>query len=421
MDAFFVSVEVLRRPELRGKPVVVGSSGSRGVVAAASYEARRHGVFSAMASVTARRLCPDAVFIPADHGRYLEVSESLMDIFHRYTPLVEPISVDEAFLDVTGSTRLLGAPIAIARSLRATVLDETGLTCSVGLAGNKFLAKLGSEHAKPRATPLGVEPGHQVFEVAHGSERAFLAPLPVGELWGVGPATLAKLERLGIRRVADIAALDVSMLVTALGEAHGRHLHELARGIDDRPVVPDRAMKSIGHEETFDTDKFTREELRPELVRLSDAVARRVRRAGVAAATVSLKVKFSSFHTITRSVTPRVPLTSGPAIVAALWPLLEDVDVGQGVRLLGVYAQRLGEPSSDVGLFEGMGSARAGIDSGSGHDPGAVEGQWSATSAALDEIVDRYGRGAIGPASSLGEPAPGESPWGREAPGHGEQ
>lgn len=247
-----------------------------------------------------------------------------------------------------------------------------------------------------------------VFEVVDGGERDFLDALPVSSLWGVGPATLEKLERIGVTRVADIGELDVEVLVTALGESHGRHLHRLSLGRDDRPVVPDRELKSIGHEETFDADIFTREALQPELVRLADAVARRVRRAGTAAVTVTLKVKFSSFHSITRSVTPPVALTSGPAIVSALGPLLDGIDVGQGVRLLGVYAQRLGQPTGEMGLFDN--SAGVGAPAG----PAAVEEQWSAASTAMDEIVERYGRGAIGPASGLGHTAPGESPFGRD-------
>ena len=243
MDAFYVSVELLRHPELRGLPVVVGGTGGRGVVAAASYEARRYGIRSAISSAIARKLCPDAVFIAPDISHYVEFSQKLHTIFESFTPLVEQISIDEAFLDVTGASLLMGDAVSIAWALRERVLSETLLTCSVGVAPNKFLAKLASEHAKPRATAGGVQRGYQVFEVKRGHESEFLLPLPVQALWGVGPATLAKLEAIGVRVVADLAELDVDSVCAAVGDVNGRHLHALARGIDDRTVEPERIAK----------------------------------------------------------------------------------------------------------------------------------------------------------------------------------
>ncbi|MFM8869955.1 MAG: DNA polymerase IV [Actinomycetota bacterium] len=403
MDAFYVSVELLDRPDLVGKPVVVGATGNRGVVAAASYEARKYGVRSAMSAFRAHRLCPDAIFLPPRHWLYSEVSEKLYDLMSSYTPLVEPLSVDEAFMDVTGSVRLFGDPESIAHNIRQRVSDDLGLTCSVGIAPVKFLAKLASEAAKPQVAAGKVSSGHGVFRVRRGEELQFLHPLPVQSLWGVGPATLTRLERLGIRTVGDLAELEESALVSALGAAHGAHLHALAHARDDRDVVPDRIAKSIGHEETFEHDLYSVEELRPHIVRLADAVARRLRRAETSAGTLTLKVKFSSFNIVTRSVSPSQALTTGPAIVAAVMPLISDIDPAQGVRLVGIHAARLGTKVDEGRLFDDF------------DDPvEAVEAQWSVANDAIDTILDRYGKGAIGPASTLHSRRPGESPFGPE-------
>jgi DNA polymerase-4 len=385
MDAFFVSVELVRHPELRGRPVVVGGTGQRGVVAAASYEARAYGVFSAMPSAQARRLCPAAVFLPGDHGHYAEVSERVMALFRERTPLVEPLSLDEAFLDVTGARRALGDGAAIGHGLRTEVLEREGLTCSVGVAATKMVAKLASEAAKPRATPSGPEPGSGVFVVPAGTERDFLRPLPARALWGVGPATLARLERLGVRTVGDIADLPELAVVGALGTANGRHLHRLARGVDPRPVEPDQKLRSIGHEETFAHDHHEADTLGREVVRMADGVAGRLRRSGFTARTVTLKIRFGDFRTVTRSTTLATPVDEGPVIARHARALLAAIDPTPGVRLLGVTVS---------GLVEG-GARQLSFDEA------AAEG-WHEASGAVDAIRERFGDGAIGPAAAVG-------------------
>ena len=404
MDAFYVSVELLRHPELRGLPVVVGGGAGRGVVAAASYEARRFGIHSAMASSRARSLCPSAVFIPPDMAHYLEVSSRLHGIFESFTPLVEQISVDEAFMDVTGAGRLMGSASDIAHSLRARVMEQESLSCSVGIAPNKFIAKLASEHAKPRASSAGIDPGLQAFEVEPGREIEFLHSLPVSSLWGVGPSTQEKLADLGVRTIEELARLDLNVLRRIVGDANGRHLHRLAHGVDDREVEPERIAKSIGNEETFARDLVTHDEMHAEIVRLCDGVSRRIRKAGVTAGTLLLKVKFSSFETITRSVTPAVTLSSGQSMVAALEPLLAAVDPSQGVRLLGVHAQKLTVGAAAVPrLFE------------DDLDPvETLEREWEPANRAVDSIVEKFGDGAIGPASVLRRRRPGNTPFGPE-------
>jgi len=386
MDAFFVSVELRRRPELAGQPVVVGGTGRRGVVAAASYEARRFGVHSAMPSAVARRRCPHAVFLPGDHGLYGEVSAQVRSIFDRYTPIVEPLSLDEAFLDVTGSIGLFGPAPDIAEMIRRAVADELSLGCSVGVAPNKFLAKLASVEAKPHATPAGIEPGARVVVVPPGAEREFLDPLPVERLWGVGPVTLDKLHRIGIRRVADFAVVGEAALAGALGAGQAHHLLELSVGADDRPVEPEREAKSISHEETYATNLTTPEELRTSLVRLADAVAARMRKGGVGARTLAVKVRFDDgFHTITRSTTSREASDQAATIVSLLQPILGTIDPSPGIRLLGVAGSNLGPVFHQLTLDEA-------------DETVAVHG---AAEAALDEIRQRYGADAIGPASSV--------------------
>ncbi len=404
MDAFFVSVELLDRPELRGRPVVVGGSGDRGVVAAASYEARAHGIHSAMPSARARRLCPDAVFLHGRHDRYAEVSGRVMAIFRDVTPLVEPLSLDEAFLDVSGAVTIAGPPPVIAARVRARVLDEEGLTCSVGVAATKFVAKLASEAAKPRATVDGPVFGSGVCVVEPDETLAFLRPLPVGALWGVGPATLAKLQRMGVLTVADLADLPVENIAAAIGRSHAEHLHALASGRDERTVEPSRGTKSIGHEETFVRDRFDRSDLERELVAFADAVAGRLRGAGLAGRTVHLKVRFGDFTTITRSMTLSEPVDDARALAGTGRRLLDQVDPAPGVRLLGLSVSGLSPPSG----------RQLSLDDGDG-------GSWLEVADAVDEIRDRFGSEAIGPAVTMVPDGPrpkrrGSAQWGPAAP-----
>ena len=399
MDAFYASVELVRRPELRGSPVVVGGTGRRGVVAAASYEARSFGIHSAMASSQAQRLCPHAVFLAGDHDHYGEVSKRVMSVFHEVTPLVEPLSLDEAFLDITGALRSQGTAVSIAKAVRKTIYDQEGLTCTVGIAPNKFLAKLGSEEAKPKPSRSGPIYGRGIFAIEPGDELGFLEPLPVRKLWGVGPATGARLASLGIETVGELRAMPERRLVQALGVANGRHLHALAHARDDRPVEPDRGTKSISHEETFAHDIGDRSALEVELVRQSDAVALRLRRNDLAARTVQLKVRFSDFSTITRRRTADAPFTSSAVVLGLARGLLGEIDITPGVRLLGVgVANLLADPGQQLALdFDGDASPE--------------------TDAIVDDVRERFGAGAIGPASAavdgvLRVKRRGEQQWG---------
>ena len=381
MDAFYASVEMLDRPELIGQPVIVGGSSNRGVVSAASYEARKFGVHSAMPLVTARKLCPLGVFLPVRMARYREISEQIMAIFHRFTPLVEPLSLDEAFLDVTASRALLGDGETIAKEIKRLVREETGLTVSAGVATTKLVAKIASDLHKPDGLTV----------VSPGQERGFLAPLPIGRLWGVGSATATILTMMGVRTIGDLARLPLPLLTAKLGASHGEHLHLVAQGIDEREVEPEQKAKSIGNEETFETDLRERHRLERELLALSTKVARRLRRHGVCGRTVTLKVKYHDFRQITRSLTLAAATCDEGEIYATIKSLLAKTEAGRiPVRLLGVSVSGLApdEAGQQLTLF-------AAAQKKSGRQQGLH--------AAVDRITGKYGQQAIKPATLLEE------------------
>jgi DNA polymerase-4 len=421
MDAFYASVEALDDPALRGRPLIVGGTGRRGVVASCSYEARAYGVRSAMPSARARRLCPQAVFVPGRYDRYVEVSRQVHGIFHAFTPLVEGISLDEAFLDVTGSLRLFGEPRAIATAIRGRVAGELGLGCSVGVAQAKYLAKLASEAAKPRASRSGTQAGFGIVEITPGEELAFLHPLPVETLWGVGPATARRLRALGLDTVGDLAAVAPEILEAAVGRSAGSHLAALARGVDEREVEPDREVKSVSHEETYAEDRYDEAGLRVQVIRMSDAVASRLRSAQLAGRTVTLKVRFGDFTTLTRSRTVATKLRDGPPIAVLAAELLRDVDLSGGVRLLGVGVSGLGPDTGGPG-------EQLSLDLGGPPSPfegpprlAAGTARISSASQAVDAIRARFGSGAVGPAAlvtseGIEVKTRGDTQWGPSEP-----
>lgn len=332
MDAFYASVSLRSRPDLHGKPVIIGGGGNRGVVLSATYEARALGVHSAMPMGRARRLAPQAVVLPPDHRIYSEVSRNVMALFASITPLVEPLSLDEAFLDVAGALRRLGRPTAIAELIRARVQDEQQITCSVGVAGTKFVAKLASTRAKPDG--LLVVPVDRVID--------FLHPLPVGSLWGVGERTEEQLTRLGLRTVGDIANTPVDTLTRALGQAAGSHLHDLAWGRDPRSVTPHEPDKSVGNETTFEHDVDDPAVIHARLLALSDQVAGRLRAAGYVGRTIGLKVRFADFSTITRSRTLTAPTDVGKEIYDTVRSLYDGLGLQRvRIRLVGVRVEGL--------------------------------------------------------------------------------
>jgi len=419
MDSFFASVEVLDDPTLAGKPVIVGGSGSRGVVAACTYEARMFGVHSAMPSSVARRLCPDAVFLDGRFHRYVEESRRLHAVLASYTPLVEGISLDEAFLDVSGTVHLFGSGPTMGHAIRHRVRDELDLDCSVGVGRSKLMAKLASKAAKPRASRTGIEPGPGVVEVPRNEELSFLHPMPVRALWGIGPATEKRLLALGVTTVGELAAVPPESLERYLGRAVGRHLSELSRAVDDRPVVPEQEAKSIGHEETFSTDLWDIGELQRRLQRMVDASATALRRAERGARTVTVKLRFGDFTQITRSHTLDGPVDATPAIAAVAAALLDGVDLSRGVRLLGISLSGLAEPGAGTQLRMDLGTpdppptaqngpdartepgdgAQAGALREAGREAERLQETWGSVTGAVGAIRARYGGEAVGPAS----------------------
>ena len=401
MDAFFAAAEVLRRPELVGRPVLVGGTGRRGVVAAASYEARRFGARSAMPMGQARRLCPQAVVLAGDHEYYRQISARVMAIFESFTPLVEAISLDEAFLDVRGAQRLLGAPERIAHRIRSRVREAEGLDCSVGVAAVKLLAKLASRAAKPSAEGSRLQPGAGVVVVRPGEELEFLHPLPVGVMWGVGPATLRRLDDMGVQTVGELADIPLEALIATFGEAHGRRLAGLAQAHDPDPVTTDRPTKQMSVEVTFATDIADRGALEAEIVRQADVVAARLRAAGSAAHTVTLKLRYGDFRTLTRSHRRPQPTAHGPDLAREAKALLDGLDISPGVRLLGLAAAGLvaGE-QRQLSLLDGTGDDSAALDE------------------AVDELRARFGDAIIAPAGARPGDGPGppqRSLWGPNA------
>jgi DNA polymerase-4 len=371
-----------------------------------------------MPAAVARRLCPQAVFVPGNYDRYNEVSHQIHQIFQAYTPVVEGIALDEAFLDVTGAAGLFGDGPTIAARIRDEVRSQLGLSSSVGVAATKFVAKLATEAAKPRASRAGVVPGPGIFVVKPGEELAFLHPLPVAALWGVGPVTASRLLGLGVTTIGQLATIPVDTLERSLGSANGRHLHELAWGRDPRRVEPNRSVQSIGHEETYPWDRDDRVDLQREVVRMADAVAGRMRAAGVTGRTVTLKVRFGDFSTITRSRTLSMGIDTGPAIARAAGNLLDQVAVDSGVRLLGVSVANLAEgaPHQMALALD----ARSDTSDGQLDLPSSSESadlSWHHATRAVDEVRARFGPGAVGPAVLLGTEGlrlkrPGDSQWG---------
>jgi DNA polymerase-4 len=331
MDAFYAAIEQRDRPELAGRPVIVGADPrGRGVVSAASYEARRYGIHSAMPIGRAYRLCPHGVYLPVDMAKYATVSARIMRILREYTPLVEPLSLDEAFLDVTASRALFGLPLEIARTIKAHIRRDVNLTASAGVAPNKFLAKIASDLRKPDG----------LVEVRAGQEAAFLRDLPIARLWGVGPAAADELAALGVRTIGQLARMPRRTLVARLG-AGGAHLGELARGRDDRPVEPWEDPKSIGAEETFARDTGDVARLRATLLSQADRVAGELREQGLRGRTVALKLRFADFHTVTRRDTTEAATADGGEIFRRAWRAFEGLPRPQPIRLIGVSVSGL--------------------------------------------------------------------------------
>ena len=385
MDAFYASASLLSRPELKGTPVIIAGGGNRGVVLSATYEARAFGVSAAMPTARARRLCPQATVVAPDYARYERISKAVMAVFASVTPIVEPLSLDEAFLDVSGARRRLGGPRQIAQQIRDTIADEQGITCSAGVASTKFIAKLASGLAKPD--------GLLVVPKAEGI--GFLHQLPVGALWGVGERTEEALRRLGLHTVADIAHTPLETLRRALGDNAGPALHALAWGQDTRPVVPTHRERSIGADETFSFDVDDPAYIHRQLLKLSERTAARVRAAGLVGRTISIKVRFSDFTTITRSRTLRDPTDVSRDIYAIARALFDGLGLQRArLRLVGVRMEGLMD--SDQAPIQGL------LD--------APEHGWRDADRAVDRASARFGAGAVRPGSLVEDPQSATTP-----------
>jgi DNA polymerase IV len=373
MDSFFVEVERLRDPSLVGRPVAVGGAGPRGVIASASYEARRFGVHSAQPTGAALRMCPDLEIVPPAHGRYSEVSAQVFVIFRSFTPLVEGLSLDEAFLDATGLRHHYASSTAVGEAIRESLRVELQLPASVGIASTKFIAKLASEEAKPDG----------LMHVAEDTQLEFLHELGAKSLWGVGPATLAGLERLGVETVGDIAEMPESALVSALGPTLGRHLHNLANGIDPRRIEPDIGAKSISVEQTYESDLEGVEVIEAALLAHAQRLSGRLRRSGLSARTITLKARYDDFSTVTRSQTLDGATDGSHHLYSIGLELLGGVDVSRPVRLLGLGGSSLEETDEPRQL---------GFDDSE---------EWNQVEEAIAQVREKYGDRAVSPARLL--------------------
>lgn len=377
MDAFYASVSELDYPQYKGKPLVVGA-GARGVVLSANYAARKFGIKAAMPVSRAQRMAPSAIFIPPDHERYSQVSRKIMEIFFEFSPHVEPLSLDEAFIDVTGSRKLFGSGRQIAELIRQRVFASEKITCSVGIATTKFIAKLASGRCKPNG----------ILEIAHDRVLTFLHPLPVSEIWGVGPKTNEELQALGLRTVADIANTPLETLKRALGPSAGESLYELAWARDYREVVADAPEKSISAAETFAYDLEDQEEIFRELLRLTERAAARLRARSLRSKTIGLKVRFSDFSNLTRSKTLPLSISGSHEIYEVVKDLYLALKIaGSRIRLLGVSLEQLVDQSGAVEQLE-LGEREVG---------------WSQAQVAIDRAIARFGSGSVKPARLIGE------------------
>ena len=377
MDAFYPAVEVLDNPALKGKPVIVGGSKQRGVVSSASYEARRFGVHSALPMATAGRLCPQGIILPVRMSRYKEVSTQVFDIFYRFTPLVEPLSIDEAFLDVTGSARLLGKAEDVAKKIKQTVLEETGLIVSAGVAPSKFVAKIASDIDKPDGLTVVLSDG----------VREFLDPLPIQKMWGVGKATQKAMARLGIHTFRDLSRMSAEVLEEKLGK-HGVKMHTLSLGVDERDVITEHAIKSIGHEQTFHHNIIDLNPAKKELLSLANRIGHRMRQKEVTGRTVTLKVKYHDFVQITRAETLPKTTDDGLEIYTIACKLIEKTEVAKRpVRLLGISMSQLSYPDGDsqLKLFDQDNESQ----------------KRKKLNRALDSVSDKFGSGSIRPGTLI--------------------